>query len=97
MSEYSYKTMLVATDEACLAKRAVAFHSDDYLTFEELEYVAPQRMTSQTCPRCRKDHPDDSYVLYEAERGETDGYGGFHYTKVRPSYLDNSDQLELGL
>ena len=91
MTEYSYKVIM--TNDECLAHRAVAFHDNRFLKFEQIQKVAERHLTSQTCLRCNENHPNRDYIVTEVERGEPDGCGGFYYRDVRPG--SSKEQPEL--
>lgn len=93
MTEYSYKVIM--TNDECLADRAVAFHDDRFLRFEQMQKVAEKHLTSQTCPRCNKNHREHDYIVTDVERGEPDGHGGFYYRDVLPGDRRDYPQLEL--
>jgi len=91
MVDYAYKVILTADDEDCLAKRAVAFHDDRFLDFWDIAEEAPRHLTSQTCPRCKKNHEPDSYTATQVQRGEPSVFGFHTYRDVFPSYGTQSE------
>lgn len=90
--DYVYKVTM--TNDDCLAKRAVVFHDERHLRFSQVQAVAEQHITSQTCPRCNENHPYGSYLVTEVERGEPDGRGGYFYRDVLPQSSRDRKQFQ---
>lgn len=94
MTDYGYKVRLM--NEECQTVRFVAFHDDRFLTYNQAGDEALKHLSSQTCPSCQVNHPDDTYVAVDIERGEPSVHGGITWRDAYP-YNDGSVQMELGL
>lgn len=92
MTDYGYKVRLM--NEDCHTTRFTAFHDDRFLTYNQAGDEAIKHLSSQTCPRCNKNHPDDTYVPVDIERGEPDIYGVTVWRDAYPTY-DGLTQTEL--
>lgn len=92
MSDFGYKVRLV--NENCYTSRFVAYHDDRFLGYNQAEEEAVKHLSSQTCPRCKKNHPNDTYVATDIERGEPDIYGAMVWRDAYP-YYEEVEQVEL--
>lgn len=93
MTDYGYKVRLV--NEECGTQRFVTFHDDRFLSYHEAADEAPKHISSQTCHRCGINHPDDTYVAVDIERGEPDYYGALVWRNAYTSSRDTAEQQEL--
>lgn len=94
MTDYGYKVRLM--NEECQTVRFAPFHDDRFLTYQQAGDEAVKHLSSQTCPKCGVNHPDDTYVAVDIERGEPDIYGVVTWRDAYP-YNDEAVQQELGL
>lgn len=93
MTEYGYKVRLV--NEECGTQRLVTFHDDRFLSYHQAAEEAPRHISSQTCYRCGTNHPDDTYVAVDIERGEPDYYGAMVWRNAYVSNYEAEEQQEL--
>lgn len=92
MADYGYKIMLKAP---CGVKRFTVFHDNEFMEYHEIGEQAKDRLSAQSCPRCREHHESKEYYPVDIQRGEPDYAGEMHWSDAYPTRVDEWAHPEL--